>query len=330
LILRILRILLAIVAFLVLVGAGFWFLAPREPVDTTVTFDPGSIGNDPDAYLASKEADIPNLRPDAHKEIVWAYPLSRAKTPLSVVYVHGFSATKAETRPLADKVAKALGANLFYTRLTGHGRDGAAMEQTSVNDWINDLAEAVAIGRKIGNRVLIIATSTGGTLTTLGTSVPGLMDGVEGIVLISPNFGLRDRWAFLLDMPFARDILPRVGGQTYGFEPVNKGQAENWTTSYPIGALVPMAALIRAVRHIDLSDIKLPLLVLYSQNDAIVDPNATEAVIARWGGPHQVVDVPISGDPANHVIAGDILSPQTTDELAERIVDWARGLVPEE
>ncbi|MCB8836601.1 carboxylesterase [Aurantimonas sp. VKM B-3413] len=323
---RILLAILVLIIVLAVAAAGFWFLAPREPVDTTIRFDPKTIGSDPDAYLAREEADIPNLRRNAQKEIVWAYPASRAKTPLAIVYIHGFSAAKAEVRPLPDEVAKALGANLFYTRLTGHGRDGAAMEQASVNDWLNDLAEAVAIGRRIGDRVVVIASSTGGTLATLGASRPQLMDGVEGIVMISPNFAIKDRWAFLLDMPYARRILPMIGGETYGFEPRNQGHAENWTTRYPIGALVPMAALIRAASRLDLSAIRLPLLVLYSQNDKVVDPNATERVLSEWGGPHQAVDVPVSGDRSNHVLAGAILSPQTTDELAERIVEWVKAL----
>ncbi|MDD4273595.1 MAG: hypothetical protein PHG14_07705 [Desulfobacter postgatei] len=38
------------------------------------------------------------------------------------VYIHGFSATRKETAPLSDLVAKTLNANLFYTRLSGHGR----------------------------------------------------------------------------------------------------------------------------------------------------------------------------------------------------------------
>lgn len=322
----ILRISLALGFLLLLAAAGFWYLAPREPVDTTVRFDPAAIRGDPDAYLLRSEADIPNLRPNAQKEIVWAFPASRARTPLAIVYVHGFSATKAETRPLADDVAKALDANLFYTRLTGHGRDPAAMDQARVNDWVNDLAEAIAIGRAIGNRVIVIATSTGGTLATLGATVPGLMDGVEGLVLVSPNFGLQNRRAFLLDLPFARKILPRIGGATQGFEPVNQAQAENWTTRYPIGALVPMAALVRATLAADMSTITIPALALFSPQDRIVDPAATEAVMARWGGPTKTVLVPSSGDPENHVIAGDILSPETTDAIADQIAGWIRSL----
>lgn len=333
----ILRIVLALLLLIAVALFGLWLFGPREPVDTTVTFDAATIGSDPDIYLQKAEADIPNLRPQSAKEIVWAYPASRAKTPLSIVYIHGFSADKAETRPLADEVAKALGANLFYTRLTGHGRDGAAMEQTSVNDWVNDLAEAVAIGRQLGTRVIVIASSTGATLAALGTSIsppmaphtvtPHVMDGVAGLVFLSPNFAINSRWAFLLDMPFARDLLPLLGGETRSFEPVNAGQAEHWTTSYPMTALAPMAALLRAVRRMDLSKAQpLPLLVFFSQEDTVVDPDATEAFAAKWPGPTESVVVPITGDPAHHTLAGDILSPQTTGEIAAQITRWVEAL----
>lgn len=322
----ILRLVLAFVFLLVLTGVAFWFVGPREPADLTATFDPAVIGNDPAAYLARTEADVPNLRANAQKEIVWAFPTSRARTPLALVYVHGFSAAKAETRPLADEVAQALGANLFYTRLTGHGQDGAAMEQASVNDWMNDLAEAVAIGRTIGNRVIVIATSTGATLAATGVAEAEFMQDVRGLVLISPNFGLLDRWSFMLELPFAREILPLFGGDTRSFEPASQAQAENWTTRYPIGALAPMGALIRAARSADFQLVLTPLLVLYSPADVVVDPAKTESVVARWAGPAEAVVVSNSGDPSNHVLAGDIYSPQTTEELAARITAWIRAL----
>ncbi|GGD22343.1 alpha/beta hydrolase [Aureimonas glaciei] len=322
----ILRISLVILFLLVLGGAAVWLLAPREPVDLTVTFDPAVIGDDPGAYLARAEADVPNLRPADTKEIVWAYPASRAKTPLAIVYVHGFSASKEEMRPVPDEVASALGANLFFTRLSGHGRDGTALGRTNVNEWLNDLAEAIAIGRTIGERVVVIATSTGGTLATLGATRPGLMDDVAGLVLVSPNYRLLDRYAFALELPFARKIGPWLLGEERSFDPVNDAQASHWTTRYPLVSLLPMGALIRAVRNLDVGTITLPALFLVSPADTIVDPAATEDVAARWGGPHTLVQVPVTGDPNNHVLAGRILSPATSAEIATRITEWIAAL----
>ncbi len=185
------RMLAWIVVVLVVAGALAWFLGPRVPVDTTLTFDPAQVPDDVEPWIAAREAAVPGIRDGLAKEIVWADPVAKAKTPLAVVYVHGFSASKGEVRPLADKVAAALGANLFYTRLTGHGQDNAAMATGSVNAWVNDYAEALAIGRKLGERLIVISTSTGGSITTWAATQRGRSDGVAALVMISPNYGCR-------------------------------------------------------------------------------------------------------------------------------------------
>jgi hypothetical protein len=97
-------------------GVIFGLLAPRIVADTAITFDPGAIGADPAAYLRHGEARLPDIRGGLEKEIVWNDPARRARTPLAIVYVHGLAASKEETRPVADEVARAAGANLFYTR----------------------------------------------------------------------------------------------------------------------------------------------------------------------------------------------------------------------
>lgn len=318
------RVLLVIVGVALVALALAWVFGPREPVRLTSDFDPAAIGSDPARYLAGEEANVPNLRPEAEKEIVWAYPTSRAKTPLAVVYIHGFSASKGETRPLADLVAGELGANLFYTRLSGHGRDAAAMTQTSVGDWIDDYAEAMAIGRSIGERVVVIGTSTGGALATVGASRPELSEGLAALVEISPNFGLQNWRSFLLTVPFARDLLPYLGPETYGSDEPGTGASAVWTETYPTAALLPMARLTEIADRVDVSAIATPAFFVYSPRDEVVRPERTEAIASRWGGPHETILVDDSTDASQHVIAGDIRSPATTQRLAAQIADWLR------
>ncbi|WP_279477961.1 carboxylesterase [Aureimonas sp. SK2] len=318
------RLVLVLLGLALLALALAFVFGPREPARLTTDFGPAVIGADPARYLAGEEANVPNLRPEAEKEIVWAYPASRAKTPLAIVYIHGFSASKGETRPLADAVARELGANLFYVRLAGHGRDAAAMAEPTVGDWIDDFAEAMAIGRRIGERVVVIGTSTGATLATVGASRPDLSEGLAALVEISPNFGLRNWRSFLLTVPFARDLLPWLGPETYASD-VSEGAPDGvWTRSYPTAALLPMARLVEVANRLDLSTIQTPALFLYSPRDEVVDPERTVALAGRWGGPHELVPVEDSTDPSQHVIAGDLRSPGTTEPLARRIADWIR------
>ncbi|ETX28416.1 alpha/beta hydrolase [Roseivivax isoporae] len=317
------RALLALAAIL----AVFWVVAPREPREVDVSFDAARLEAGIDAYLAEEEAAFDDIVPGTRKRMVWA-GAPGARTPLSVVYLHGFSATSEEVRPLPDHVAEALGANLFYTRLAGHGRTGAAMAEPALADWMHDTAEALAIGRATGERVLVIATSTGATLATLAAADPDMGRDVAGMALISPNYRVKAEAARILTWPGVRWWGPLVAGRERGFTPVNEAQARYWTTRYPTVSVLPMAASVAVARGLDHSAITVPALFLFSPDDRVVDARATEAVAGAWGGPVEVerVETAEGDDPYAHVIAGDILSPRLTAPLVERIVTWARGL----
>jgi alpha-beta hydrolase superfamily lysophospholipase len=320
------RKLLTALLVIVIAAVALYLVGPRVAANTTVTFDPASIGPDPEAYLAKREADVAGLREGLAKEIVWANPATKAKTPLAVVYVHGFSASKGEVRPLPDKVAAALGANLFFTRLTGHGQDGAAMATASVNAWVNDTAEAFAIGRAIGDKVIVMATSTGGTLSALELANPAVSENVAAAIFISPNFRVQAAGASLLTGPWGKQIAELIGGKERGFEPPNNLVKNLWTTKYPMAATLPMAATVKLSEAINYEAMTTPALFVISDSDKVVDPAATRAIAARWGAPHEIVAVDNSGDPSNHVNAGDAYSPQTTDPLAATIVEWLQGV----
>lgn len=320
------RLSATVLALAVLVAA-LWLVFPPDRVDREIAFDDNALTADLDLWLSEREAAYPDLRPDAGKEIVWA-GAKGAKTPLAVVYLHGFSADREEIRPVPDDVAAALGANLFFTRLSGHGRSGAAMGEPTAGDWIEDVAEAMAIGRRLGDRVILIGNSTGGTLAALAATDPTLAPGLAGVVLVSPNFKVRNPAAFLLDLPLAPIWAPWIAGREAGFTPVNAGHAAHWTTAYPSVAFFPMAALLREAKRTDFSAARVPVLILSNPADQVIDPAAIDPVAKAWGGPvtrKELTPGP-NDDPYGHVLAGRILSPGLTEPVVETILNWSRSL----
>src|SRR5690606_24182506 len=265
------------------------------------------------AYLAAREDVVGGITPGAEKRILWAGPQG-AITEWAVVYLHGFSATSEEIRPVPDNVAQALGANLYFTRFAGHGLGPDRFAGPAINDWMVDVAEALAIGRRIGRRVLVIATSTGGTLAAEASLQPDLASQIDAIVLVAPNFGIKAPAATLLTWPLARYWAPVVAGAERCFEPHNERQARYWTTCYPTVALLPMAAIVKHAASADYSGTTVPALFIFSPDDQVVSAGATEAVMARWGGPAEAVRVRVGArdDPLSHVIAGDVMSPDQT------------------
>jgi len=309
-----------------IIGLGvvlLWAFGPYEPVDVDVTFDAADLG-DVDAYFARVESQVAGIQTGAEKRVIWAAETG-VKTPLSVVYFHGFSASSEEIRPVPDRVAQALGANLVYTRFAGHGivDGGDALAAATVGDWMFDAAEALAVGRAIGERVILLTTSTGGTIAAEAL-VQKMGADVAAVVLISPNFGINNDQAFMLTWPAARYWLPLLAGAKQDFEAISDAHEKFWTLRYPTTAVMGLGALVKHAKALDFAAIDVPALFYYSDNDRVVMAQATDKVMKNWGGPVVRVE-PVMGDdddPNEHVISGAIRSPSTVDTTVDTILAW--------
>lgn len=300
-----------------------YLLGPRVKIDTTLAAV--DLPEDLDAYLARSEAQFDDIVPGTEKTIIWAGEPGQ-KTALSIIYLHGFSASRQEVAPLSDNLAAELGANLFYTRFTGHGRPGSAMGEASVNDWLRDSQEALEIGRRLGQQVIVIGVSTGATAATWLTTRPESAD-VLAFVLISPNYGPKDSSAEGLLLPWGGQLANITIGPERSWEPINEAEAKCWTHSYPTKAMLPMMGLVKLVRDSDLEAVARPIQVIYSPNDQVIDPLKAEAIYGRFGSAvKKIIAVDQVGDPGNHILAGDLRSPDETAVIQKMILSFIAPL----
>lgn len=319
----------ALAAFLVVVflAGTAVILGPVQQVDLSPRFDDARIGQDLDAWLEAEESAVSGIIPRTEKHVVWA-GTEGEKTALSLVYLHGFSGAAVDIEPVPERIAEALGANVFYTRLTGHGIDAVSLGTAMPESWLNDTAEALAIGRRLGEKVLVVGTSTGGTLATIAATDPVLSKDIVGIVLISPNYKLKSRQSQIFDLGFAPFWVPILTGPEYSSTPTSQDHATYWVTTYPISALFSVTALTRATRSLDLSDVEIPLVVFYSPDDQVVDANFTTTFLQNWRGPvrWEPMHMTALDDPRSHMVTGDMRSPAQTTRTIEVILDWIGGL----
>ncbi|MEI4470610.1 alpha/beta hydrolase [Frigidibacter sp. MR17.24] len=279
-------------------------------------------------WLVRSEAAWPDIVPGCQKRIRWAGAVGE-RSARALVYLHGFSASGEELQPTLDLAAEALGANLFLTRLHGHGRGGPAMAEPRAADWLEDLSEAIAVGERLGERVWLIGCSTGGSLAALAAADPRLAARIAGVVLLSPNFGLgRPNWQ-RVNWPLARHWLRLALGGEVGLPPVSEAHGRYWTCHYPPSALVPMGWTARRAARADYSRVGLPALIVFSPDDHVVSVPEIRRIAALWGrGPGgrapDVVERRLTGadDPDRHILSGHVLSPSQVRSTAGLIAAW--------
>jgi len=320
-----------------------WLLGPRvqftndqaDPVIPGSELNPESLGPDQyaalDSFLAAQELLAEPLVPGTQSRITWQNPGNPARTEYVVVYLHGFSASPREAVPYPQHLARELQANLYIPRLSGHGsEDPEAMGRITVAHWLRDVRQTLTIARMLGNRLVLVGLSTGVPLALYGAELEP--DLVEALVLMSPNFGPANPLARVPLWPWGMTITRLVTGDYYEWEPYNADHALYWTERYPVQAIAEMMLLVDWSWSRPLELFQTPLLTFHTLGDTVVRVPQMEAFVNRYGREadppiiRETVIVPDSLDPNQHVIVGDIRSPNTTERVLDRTLAFLRDV----
>ena len=275
---------------------------------------------DINSLLESQEKMVRGLRPGTKKQIIWASE-SGVKSSTSVVFIHGFSATRFECSPVIDMLAEKLEANLYFARLRGHGQDGKALSESSLDEFMEDTIEAIKIGKTIGDEVIVIGSSTGCSLihVALGQGVK-----IKSAVYISPNFGPKPLKGQALRLPGAKFLVPLVFGKKHSFITKSAEHAKYWTTSYPTMALLTIKEAVLAAHQVDHRAIKVPIMMWFSDDDKVVNAKWTRRIASMMGDNVTLHNTLLTDqdDPSCHGIIGDILSPSQTSGAVDKLLNW--------
>ena len=321
----------ALVLTAALILAGIVALIAIAPTALQITAVVPTISGSPASFLATAErrvADRKPIIPHTEKRIRWINNNEGQRTRYAIVYLHGFSATRQEIAPVSELIADELEANLFETRLAGHGHGAEALVGVTAEDWLADAVESLAIGTLLGERLIVIGTSTGATLA-LAISSHELFANVDSLVMLSPNFAPRDRMAELLVWPGGPQLARLLLGETRSWTAANDLQQQYWSTSYPVSALVEMMRLVELVRTQLPLELEASVMTMFSPEDQVVSIDQLRTSIARIDSPRvQTTEIPNSGDPANHVLAGNILAPENNARVVSEIVRFVTEANP--
>ncbi len=307
---RWLKILLYVLGILIIV----YLFGPRPETPAYSNTMPAVPGiGELDKYVAAGEA-IHKIKPDNEARIVWANDSNKQQTDYSIVYLHGFSASQEEGDPVHRNTAKTFGCNLYLSRLAEHGIDTTEqlMHLTADNYW-ETAKQALAIGKQLGKKVILMGTSTGGTQALqLAAAFP---DDVAALILYSPNIAINDPNAWILNNHWGLQIARLVKKGNYNDpeddRPVYK---QYWNKPYRLEATVALEEMLETTMNAGtFGKVKQPTLLLYyykdeAHQDNVVKVNAMKemfAQLATGSALKKAVALPNAG---NHVIASPIKS----------------------
>ena len=311
--------------------AVFFLLGPRlrlddSPVESRVPLVEGDQLHKLGEWIDACEAEFKDIIPGTQAHIQWANPENPQKTPLCFLYVHGFSATWKETHPVTESLAWRYNANVLQARIAGHGMDPHHMRSTA-REWLESMRDCWDISRQIGDRVVVVATSTGAPLSVWLTSLPGAAEKIHAFLFMSPNFRVRLPIAPILTWPWARYWIRFLIGSHRKWKPENEEVAKYWTYEYSTKALMEMQSVVDWFQHQDISQQKIPLAVMYMKNDPTISFEAAVAGYHAWGAMDKaLIPVEIDGDAIQHVFAGDIMAPHRTDWVVDRFDEFLKKL----
>ena len=223
-----------------------------------------------EAEIVERERGNDKIKPNNEARIIWA-DSAYMKTPYSIVYLHGFSASQEEGAPLHTEIAERYGCNLYLPRLHGHGlNEEEPMLSFTAEGLINSAKEAIAVGEAIGEKVILVATSTGGTLALY---LAGNDPSIAGLVLYSPNIEIYDANSWLLDEPWGLQLARLVKGGEYHSWEIEPERAPYWTSKYRLEALTHLEELVDVTMTPEtFQEVKRPVFLgYYYKNDSLQD-----------------------------------------------------------
>ena len=264
-----------------------------------------------DAYITSMEAPY-KIKPNNEAKIIWA-DSSKTQTEYAIVYLHGFSASQMEGDPVHQNIARQFHCNLYLARLAEHGIDTTEdlMNLTAEKYW-ESAKLAYAIGKQIGKKVILMSTSTGGTLALqLAANYPE----IGGLILYSPNIEVFNPSAPLLNNPWGLQIGRTVLKSNYvDIKYKDSAYPKFWNTHYRIEAVVALQHLLEAtMTEATFKQIHQPTLALYyykdeANQDNVVKVGAIQKMMQQIATPSNLkmeMAIPNAG---NHVLASPIVS----------------------
>jgi len=237
-----------------------------------------------------------------------AEPFNHDGGPIGVVVCHGFTGQPKSMKPWAKYLAEA-GLTVRLPRLPGHGTTWQEMNNTTWQDWYDEIDRAYRELSGTCESVFVMGLSMGGSLALRLAEEKG--DGVAGLVLVNPAVHSERPDRFLL--PVLRLAVPAFPGITNDIK--KPDQDEGGYSKIPLKAAYSLTHLWSAIKR-DITQVDQPVLLFRSADDHVVEPSNSAWILAN-----------IASSDKEEVVLTDSYHVATLDNDAETIYEGSLDFV---
>lgn len=278
-----------------------------------------------DEFLSEKEAAY-DLKPGAEAKVIWQEDKKHEKSEYAIVYLHGFRASHPEGDPVHKKIADQLGAHLYLSRFEEHGvLSPNPLRNLTEQKLIDSARFSFAMGRKLGRKVILMGTSTGGSLALVLAATSPFREYINSLILYSPLirfYGLKQK---LLQWPLTRNILNIIPGRSYSINEsvATKAEERIWNTSYALqGALALGKFVDHYMRPTTYKKVQCPVFAGYyyknrQLQDKVVSVKAIQNMMQKLATPSKYRTSVSFPHAQTHVICSSLLSQSVPDVIKE-------------
>lgn len=316
----------------IVLGVVVFLLGPKERferpniLDTELQVSLSDLEN----WIAEKEAKLADLKLGNQAEIIWANDSLKAKTPFALVYLHGFSASRQEGAPIHEAFAKRYGMNLYLSRLEDHGRlDTNSFYHLTPDNYLQSAEEAIDIGKKIGEKVIVMSCSTGGTLSII---LAAAGENIHSMILYSPNIDIYDPNSNLLLFPWGKQLANIVMGGEHNRIVYDTIAQKYWNSVYHTNSLFALKTLIKDYMNEEtFSKIKIPVFLGYYYKDEEHQDKVVS--VSRMLEFYDQITTPAAQKTkmafpnAGHHVISSYISSKDVENVAKTTYDWAESVL---
>ena len=232
---------------------------------------------------------------------------------LGVMVVHGFGGTPHSVMPITTAI-HAAGHPTVAPKLPGHGTSVDDLAERTWAEWLAALDEVADELARRTDSIAIIGQSMGGTLALqLATMRPD----IRGVATINAPA-----------LPPDPDVMEHLEGMIERgrtLQPAGDPDLRDPEAHDSAYAEQPRAALLEMSRgagivHDLLASVTVPVMVVTSDHDGVVDPANSDAIAAGVSGPVTRLRLPNSA----HIAALDL----DRDLLCHELLTWLQALTP--